>query len=69
MFEKIKNTDDLWNEYLEARSEKLATDTHFKVRKTIRKAISDLRGAMPEDLEVPSKSLKEIEKNEVIKTN
>ena len=62
MFEKIKNTDDLWNEYLEARSEKLAPDTHFKVRKTIRKAINDLGGTMPEYLEVPSKSIKEIEK-------
>ena len=41
---------------------KLATDTHYKVGKTIRKAIKELGGIMPEDLPTPKKSLKEIEK-------
>ena len=53
----------------EEKSEKQATDTHYKVGKTIRKAIEDLGGTMPEELELPSKSIKEIEKNEMIKIN
>ena len=42
---------------------KLATDTHYKVGKTIRKAIKELGGIMPEDLPTPNKSVKELEKD------
>ena len=46
----------------EAPNEIIATNTHYKVGKTVRKAIEDLGGTMPEDLPTPEKSLKEIEK-------
>ena len=43
-------------------SENLATQTHYKVGKTVRKAIQVLGGTMPEKLPTPKKSIKEIEK-------
>ncbi len=46
----------------EAPNEIIATNTHYKVGKTVRKAIEDLGGTMPEDLPTPNKSLKELEK-------
>lgn len=46
---------------------KIATDTHYKVGKVIRKAIKDLGGTMPEDLPTPKKSIKELEKEEIVK--
>ncbi len=47
-------------------SEKKATNTHYIVGKTIRKAIEKLDGIMPEDLPTPKKSIKEIEKSKKI---
>ena len=46
---------------------KLATDTHYKVGRTVRKAIEELGGTMPEDLPTPKKSIKELEKEELQK--
>ena len=43
--------------------ENKANDIHYKVGKKIRKTINDLRGTMPEDLPTPSKSIKQIEKD------
>ena len=40
----------------------MATDTHYRVGKTIRDTIKQLGGTMPEDLPTPEKSIKEIEK-------
>ena len=48
----------------EELSEKIATDTHYRVGKTVRKAIEELGGTMPEELPTPKKSLKEIEKQQ-----
>lgn len=47
----------------EEQSEKKATDTHYKVGKEIRKTIQKLGGTMPELLPTPTKSIKEIEKD------
>lgn len=44
-----------------------ACSTHFVVGKTVRKAIKELGGTMPEDLPTPKKSIKEIEKEEIEK--
>jgi len=44
-----------------------ACSTHFVVGKTVRKAIEELGGTMPEDLPTPKKSIKEIEKEEIQK--
>ncbi len=42
--------------------EKNADETHYEVGKKVRKAIADIGGTMPEDLPTPSKSLKQLEK-------
>ena len=39
-----------------------ANETHFTVGKTVRKAIEDLGGTMPENLPLPEKSIKQLEK-------
>ena len=44
-------------------SEKLATNTHYRVGKIVRKAIHELGGTMPENLPTPKKSIKELEKD------
>ena len=44
------------------RGEKEARDTHYEVGKKVRKAIADIGGMMPEDMPIPDKSLKELEK-------
>lgn len=43
-----------------------AIDTHYIVGKIIRKAIKELGGTMPEDLPTPEKSLKKLEKEQII---
>ena len=63
---RITQTEALL-EMQEKKDGKLATDTHYKVGKTIRKAIKELGGIMPEDLKTPKKSLKEIEKDKSLK--
>ena len=58
---RITQTEALL-EKQEAPNEIIATNTHYKVGKTVRKAIKDLGGTMPEELPTPDKSLKELEK-------
>ena len=58
---RITQTEALL-EKQEAPNEIIATNTHYKVGKTVRKAIEDLGGTMSEDLPTPNKSLKELEK-------
>ena len=60
---RITQTEALLEKQLES-NEKIATNTHYKVGKTIRKAIEELGGTMPENLPTPKKSIKELEKNE-----
>ena len=48
-------------------NEEDACTTHFKVGKTVRKAIKELGGNMPETLETPDKSVKELEREELLK--
>lgn len=63
---RITQTEALL-EKQEVPNEKIATDTHYKVGKTVRKAIEELGGTMPEDLPTPKKSIKELEKVELQK--
>ena len=63
---RITQTEALL-EKQEEPNEKLATDTHYKVGRTVRKAIEELGGTMPEDLPTPKKSIKELEKEELQK--
>lgn len=46
-------------------NEKIATNTYYKVGKTLRKAIEELGGTMPEDLPTPEKSITQLEKEEL----
>ena len=48
------------------KGEEKAKETHYKVGKEIRNTIKKLGGTMPEDLPTPSKSLKELEKENII---
>lgn len=43
-------------------NEQIATNTHYKVGKAVRKTIKNLGGTMPEDLPTPKRSLKQLEK-------
>jgi DNA-damage-inducible protein D len=63
---RITQTEALL-EKQEEPNEKVATATHYKVGKTVRKAIEELGGTMPEDLPTPKKSIKELEKDELKK--
>lgn len=63
---RITQTESLL-EKQEKSNEQMATNTHYKVGKTVRKAIEELGGTMPEDLPTPKKSIKEIEKEELKK--
>ena len=47
------------------KGEKDAKSTHYEVGKKVIKAIKDIGGTMPEDLPTPSKSIKQIEKDNV----
>ena len=44
-----------------------ATSTHYEVGSKVRKAIEDIGGTMPEDLPIPEKSIKQIEKEHLNK--
>ena len=63
---RITQTEELLEKQKE-KSEKIASDTHYKVGKAIRKTIKDLGNRMPEDLPTPNKSIKELEKEEINK--
>ena len=63
---RITQTEALL-ERQEIPDEKVATNTHYVVGKTVREAIEKLGGTMPEDLPTPEKSLKELEKDELLK--
>ncbi len=63
---RITQTEALL-EKQEIPNEKIANDTHYKVGRTVRKAIEELGGIMPENLPTPEKSIKELEKVELQK--
>ena len=58
---RITQTEALLEKQKES-SEKMATDTHYLVGKTIREAIQKLGGTMPEEMPTPKNSLKELER-------
>lgn len=60
---RITQTEALL-EKQENSNEAKATNTHYKVGRTIRKAINELGGTMPENLPTPEKSIKELEKKD-----
>lgn len=62
---RITQTESLLEKQMES-SEKLATDTHYKVGAAVRDTIKMLGGTMPEDLSTPEKSIKELENKKFI---
>ena len=60
---RIVQTEELLQRQKE-KSEKIASDTHYKVGKAIRDTIALLGNTMPEDLPTPDKSIKDIEQKE-----
>lgn len=63
---RIVQTEELLNRQKE-KSEKLASDTHFRVGKEVRDTIKRLGNTMPEDLPTPKRSIKDLEKEEIKK--
>ena len=47
------------------KTKEKANDTHYSVGKTVRKAIKDIGGTMPEDLPTPEKSISQVEKEQL----
>lgn len=47
------------------KTKEKANKTHYTVGTTVRKAIEDIGGTMPEDLSTPEKSIKEVEKEQL----
>lgn len=47
------------------KNKEKANRTHYTVGKTVRKAIEDIGGTMPEDLPTPEKSIKQVEKEQL----
>lgn len=47
------------------KTKEKANKTHYTVGTTVRKAIEDIGGTMPEDLPTPEKSIKEVEKEQL----
>ena len=58
---RITQTEQILERQKE-KSEKLASDTHYKVGSAIRKTIKELGNPMPEELPTPDKSIKDLEK-------
>ena len=48
------------------KGESKANQTHYEVGKEVRNTIKRLGGTMPEDLETPNKSLRELEKEKIV---
>ncbi len=63
---RITQTEALLEKQKEP-NEQIATNTHYKVGKAVRDTIKKLGGTMPEDLPTPAKSIKQIEKEELMK--
>lgn len=61
---RISQTEELLKRQ-QISSEELASGTHYKVGKAVRKTIEELGNTMPEDLPTPDKSIKELEKLEL----
>ena len=64
---RITQTEALLEKQKES-SEDIATNTHYKVGKEVRDTIKRLGGTMLEDLPTPSKSIKELEREEELKS-
>lgn len=62
LFRATQTEDKLRRE--EIKGKENANNTHFEVGKVVRNTIKELGGTMPKDLPTPTKSIKELEKEE-----
>ena len=62
LFRATQTDEKLRREQIVGKEE--ANRTHFEVGRKVRQTISELGGTMPEDLPTPSKSIKQIEKEQ-----
>lgn len=62
LFRATQTEDKLRRE--EIKGKENANNTHFEVGKVVRNTIKELGGTLPEDLPTPTKSIKELEKEE-----
>lgn len=62
LFRATQTDEKLRRENINGKEE--ANQTHYEVGKKVRQTIEDLGGTMPEDLPTPSKSIKQIEREQ-----
>lgn len=62
---RITQTEDVLDKK-KINCEDKACDTHYKVGKAVRNAISEIGGTMPEELPTPDKSVNELEQDELL---
>jgi DNA-damage-inducible protein D len=62
LFRATQTDEKLRREDIQGKKE--AGDAHYEVGKKVRQTIAELGGTMPEDLQTPNKSIKQIEKEE-----
>ena len=62
---RITQTEDVLDKKKISGEDK-ACDTHYKVGKAVRNAISEIGGTMPEELPTPDKSVNELEQDELL---
>lgn len=62
LFRATQTDEKLRREHITGKNE--ANQTHYEVGKKVRQTIKELGGTMPEDLPTPSKSIKQIEKEQ-----
>ena len=61
LFRATQTDDKLRRENIKGKEN--ANQTHFEVGKKVRQTIKELGGTMPEELETPKRSVKQIEKD------
>lgn len=62
LFRATQTDEKLRREHITGKKE--ANQTHYEVGKKVRQTIAELGGTMPEDLPTPSKSIKQIEREQ-----
>lgn len=62
LFRATQTDEKLRHEQIQGKKE--ANQTHYEVGKKVRQTIQELGGTMPEDLPTPTKSIKQIEKEQ-----
>jgi DNA-damage-inducible protein D len=65
LFRATQTEDKIRRENIKGKKE--ANDAHFEVGAKVRDAIKNIGGDMPEDLEIPKDSIKELERKDKVR--